>query len=515
MGWNASELVIPSEPRGGARTTAPLDEVLALYRGVIDAAVDGIIIIDGTGTIETFNAAAEHIFEWPADAVVGRNVSILMPDPDASRHNGYIANYLAGNPAQIIGIGREVWGRRQSGETFPMELAVGEIPTLAPRRFVGIVRDISARRAMQAQLTAREAELRLLFENAPIGMFSCRRDGCFATVNPALVQLLGRAPDELLGTSCATLCRIDEQARFALYLAALTEGEDAVAINLHWRRADGAELSIELRATAVGEFDAGDIIIGQVIDHSERVRLERESRDTRERLAHVGRVTTLGEMASAIAHEINQPLAAITAAAHAAERWLTQPADNFELVSESLQMVTSQALRAADVVRRIRAFVSHHDSARARVDLNDIVTGVLELAAIDAGAHAITVTTVLAPTLPAVLIDAVQIQQVCLNLIRNAVDAMVGQAPTRRRLTITTRRAGDEVCALFSDCGPGVAPDMRERLFQPFQTTKTDGMGMGLSLSQSLVAAHGGSLRYESNVEGGATFVIALPAVPG
>ena len=170
------------------------DEINARFRGVIDAAVDGIILIDERGVIETFNPAAERIFGWTADEVIGHNVAMLMPEPDAGRHDSYLKRYLGGGPAQIIGIGREVVGRRRNGELFPLELAVGELQGLAPRRFVGMVRDISRRRAMEQALAGREQELRLMFDGAPIGMFTAGLDGQFNEVNPALVTLqIGRA----------------------------------------------------------------------------------------------------------------------------------------------------------------------------------------------------------------------------------------------------------------------------------------------------------------------------------
>lgn len=371
-------------------------ELEARFQGVMDAAVDAIIVIDADAHIETFSAAAERIFGYRAEEVLGRNVAMLMPDPDASRHDRYVQRYLAGGPPQIIGRGREVVGRRKDGSTFPMDLAVGEMRGQRTRRFVGIIRDITRRRDTELALAAREAE----------------------------------------------------------------------------------------------------------------------SREARERLTQVARVATLGEMASAIAHEINQPLTAISTYAQACRRMRERGLDEPGLIDETLGMITEQALRAGDVVRRIRGFVSHRESARERHDLNAVLATVLTLGAIDADSHRVAIVTDFAADLPQVLVDPVQIQQVCLNLIRNAVDAMGGLPEAARVLTITTRADDEAVEACFADRGPGLAAELRAHLFQPFHTTKAEGMGMGLSISNSLVAAHGGELSYADAPAGGAVFTMRLPLAP-
>ncbi|MBX9604836.1 MAG: PAS domain S-box protein [Gammaproteobacteria bacterium] len=499
-----------------SNTPTDFDDINARYRGVIDAAVDGIVLIDADGVVETFNPGAERIFGWSASEIIGQNVSMLMPEPDASRHDSYIKHYLGGGAPKIIGIGREVVGRRRNGQLFPMELAVGEVAGLAPRRFVGMVRDISRRRAMEQALAAREQELRLMFDGAPIGMFTAGLDGLFNEVNPALVGLLGYSAEQLLGMRCAELTvESDRPALESAYRALVSGARSSFNCRVRWMRSDGEVLTVEIHAAVAGGSMSVGFIIGQVIDHSVQVRTELESREARERLAHVGRVTTLGEMASAIAHEINQPLTAISAYAQACIRLIDQGQADMPLLHESLQAVAAQALRAGDVVRRIRGFVSHHDGGREGVAMNDIIASVLALAAIDAAANQTRIDTELAPGLPLVLADAVQIQQVCLNLIRNAIDAMLPLPEAARVMTISTRLGDEGVEAQFSDCGPGVAQEMRERLFQPFQTTKSEGMGMGLSISHSIISTHGGSLRYSDAPQGGACFTLILPVALG
>lgn len=501
------------------QTTDHLDfEALrARFRAVVDAAVDGIIIIDERGRVETFNAGAERIFGYRADEVVGRNVSMLMPEPDASRHDDYLRHYTSGGDARIIGIGREVVGRRSDGSLFPMELAVGEAEGQAPRRFAGIVRDITERRAVENELAGRERELRLIFERAPIGIFTATLDGRFSAVNPAFCTLVGYDRAALQGMYCADLTHEGDRERFeAAYRTMHSGAQDECHCELRWVARSGATLNVLLQAVVNERGETGETVIGQVVDYTEQRRSELESRELRERLAHVGRVSTLGEMASAIAHEINQPLTAISAYAQASRRLIDSGRADAGTLAETLDAIATQALRAGDVVKRIRGFVSHRDAGRERCCLNDVLAAVLGLAEVDARSNRVAIETSLGEGLPPVLVDPVQIQQVCLNLIRNAIDAMMPLPEPERRMRITTRAAAGGVQACFEDNGPGVSADIRAHLFEPFQTTKEDGMGMGLSISNSIIAAHGGTLALEPAAAGGRTggaaFSLTLPA---
>ncbi|MEQ8232965.1 MAG: PAS domain S-box protein [Gammaproteobacteria bacterium] len=492
------------------QASAP-DGLEARYQGVIEATVDGVIIIDEAGRIETFNSAAERIFGYRADEVLGQNVAILMPKPDATQHDAYMQRYLAGGEPRIIGIGRQVLGRRKSGEVFPLELGVGEIDDLTPRRFIGTVRDITRRRQLEDALAAREQELSQLLDHAPIGIFAAASSGRIVQVNPAFCALTGYEDAALLNTTVSDLTVPEDRNYLREAYVDVFEGiTPACQCRLRWTHRDGGIIHVELHVATVAS--GTPLVIGQVLDRTEQVRSERESREVSARLAHAGRVSTLGEMASAIAHEINQPLTAISAFAQATRRILERGEPDVAMLRETLESIGAQALRAGDVVRRIRGFVSNRDSARTAADLNDIVAGALEFADFDLRAHEVSVLTRYAPGLPPVVVDPLQIQQVCLNLVRNAIDAMDAQAPATRRLEIITSGGNNGVVLRCTDSGPGVPADMRSRLFQPFQTTKAEGMGMGLSISASIVAAHGGRLRYADDAADGACFVMELPA---
>ena len=358
------------------------------------------------------------------------------------------------------------------------------------------MRDVSARLALENNLTAREQELRLLFDRAPIGVFSATKAGRFLRVNRAFSEMVGYDEASLRTMDVQSLLLpADVEAFDAAYRAMRSGCGAECQCDVRWVCADGQAIHVSLHGVSVEAEDG--MIIGQVLDRTAQVNTAQESREARERLAQVGRVTTLGEMASAIAHEINQPLTAISAYAQASRRLLERDAPDLPMLKETLSSINAQALRAGDVVRRIRGFVAHRGSGRSTGDLNEIVRAALEFSEFELRDNEVAVHTDLASPLPQMTLDTVQLQQVCLNFIRNAIDAMSDCPVADRTLLLRTVPTESHVRLSCTDSGPGVSDEMRERLFEPFQTSKADGMGMGLSISATIVRAHGGELRYE------------------
>ena len=241
----------------------------------------------------------------------------------------------------------------------------------------------------------------------------------------------------------------------------------------------------------------------------ERKRAEEALAQARAELAHVGRVTMIGEMSASIAHEINQPLAAMVNNAAACLQWLD--GQNVGQARESAEMVIDDAHRAGEIIGRIRALVRKLPPRRDRVEINAIILEVVALVRYDLQRYGVSVRTALGETLPPVLADRIQLQQVLLNLMMNAIEAMSGNAEAPRELSITSVAEADAVLISVADSGPGVAPASRDRLFQAFHTTKPQGMGMGLAISRSIVDAHGGRLSATDNEPRGAVFQLRLP----
>lgn len=359
----------------------------AHLRSILDTVPEAMIVIDERGIMRSFSATAERLFGWSAAEAVGRNVSTLMSEPDRTRHDGYLAQYLKTGVKRIIGRGRIVNGQRRDGSIFPMELAVGEMRSGEERHFTGFITDLTERQQTQARLQVLQSEL-----------------------------------------------------------------------------------------------------------------------------VHVSRLTAMGEMASTLAHELNQPLAAVSNYLKGCRRLLDQEEmEALPKVKEALDKASEQAVRAGQIIRRLRNFVSRGETDRRVEKVSQLIDEAGALALVGGREAGIVSRLDLHPDVSTVLADRVQIQQVLVNLIRNAVDAM--QGCPRREITLSARPSDDNMVEIgVSDTGPGLADEVMERLFQPFVTTKEHGMGVGLSISRTIVEAHGGRLWVEKNEDGGAFFHLTLPA---
>jgi two-component system sensor kinase FixL len=361
------------------------------FRSILDTVPDAMIVIDEHGIMEFFSSAAERQFGYSAPEAIGRNISLLMPEPDRSRHDGYLARYLKTGERRIIGIGRIVTGMRKDGTTFPMYLTIGEMQIDGQPHFTGFVRDLTEQQQTQARLQELQSEL-----------------------------------------------------------------------------------------------------------------------------VHVSRLSAMGEMASALAHELNQPLSAISNYMNGSRRLLAGSSDpNAPKIEAALDRAAEQAIRAGDIIRRLRAFVAREASEKRVESLSKLIEEAGALGLTGAREQGVILRFNLEPSCDLVLADRVQIQQVLVNLFRNALEAMASSK--HRELIASNAKATDDKAAddmieiAVSDTGHGFG-DAHGNLFQPFFTTKETGMGVGLSISRTIIENHGGRMWAETNPAGGATFRFTLPA---
>lgn len=486
----------------------------SLFRAVVEAALDPIVVIDRGGAVRSVNRATERVFGYAAAELLGRNVKMLMPEPYAGEHDAYLANYLRTGEKKIIGIGRDVSGRRKDGSVFPMYLAVAEAEVAGERIFVGIIRDISERKA--AEEAQRESELRLrsILDTVPDAIIVIDESGLIQSFSPAAERLFGFRGDEVVGQNVSILMPSPYREAHDGYLERyLRTGErhiigiGRVVVGL---RKSGETFPMELH---VGEFRSGKgrFFTGLVRDLTEQQETKRRIQDLQAELLHASRLSVMGQMASAMAHELNQPLTAVVNYLEAARHLLAGGPEAAERVGALMGRAVSQAERAGDVIRKLRQFVGKGETDRRAESLNKLVEEALALALVGARQSGVRVTLDLDRALPPALVDGVQIQQVVLNLVRNAVEAM--EAVERRELTIQTRAIAAEQMAeiTVADSGPGIAPDIADRLFQPFVTTKKTGMGLGLSICRDIVEAHHGQLTAAPNPGGGTAFRLTLP----
>jgi len=357
-------------------------------RSILETIPDAMIVIDRNGIMQFFSKAAERQFGYSPEEAIGRNVSILMPEPDRTRHDSYLERYRVTGERRIIGIGRIVTGRRKDATTFPMHLSVGETRSGGEPYFTGFVHDLTEQQQTQARLQELQSEL-----------------------------------------------------------------------------------------------------------------------------VHISRLSAMGEMASALAHELNQPLAAISNYMKGSRRLLSASEDpNRAKIESAMDRASEQALRAGQIIRRLRDFVARGESEKRVESIAKLVEESGALGLTGAREQGVILQFELDHEHDLVLVDRVQIQQVLVNLFRNALEAMA--ASPQRKLVASARVADDDMIEVsVADTGSGFADGVESSLFQTFFTTKETGMGVGLSISRSIVEAHGGKMWAENNPAGGATFRFTLPAV--
>lgn len=485
-------------------------------QAVLDAAVEAVILIDENGLIETFNRSAERLFGWTAAEVIGKNVSLLMEGADRAGHDGYLKRFLTTGQAKIIGIGREVPARRRDGSVFPAMLAVGEVQQSNPRRFVGFLHDITQRKQAVDALLKSEALLRTAQAIARLGNFEVLLDGPGPMHwSVEVATLLGCPVADLPPDMEAFTQRVvhpDDRTRFEReWRRALTEFGQ-VDSECRLLRADGETRVVEMRVQF--GMDAGRrVATGTLHDITSRKQAEEAARQSEARLTHFARLSTMGEMAAGLAHEINQPLTAIATFAQAATRMLARPEGiEREDLDEALDQITAQALRAGEVIRRLRGFVKNREVRQEIVDCSRLVEDSRLLLEADARSNDVRLLLEVAASLPPVMADPVQLQQVLINLVRNAIDATVATPGARREVIVRAERDAEGMVEVsVVDHGHGLPPEVAERLFHPFFTTKSSGTGLGLAISKSIIRAHAGRLGHRNTPGGGCTFHFTLP----
>ncbi len=360
----------------------------AKLNSILNASIEGIIVIDTAGIVVSVNAAVEKIFGYSAEELIGSSVKKLMPMAMRKKQEYYLEKYLKIFVPKAIGQIREVEGLRKDGTLVPLDMTLAEFPIDGVHYYSGIVRDVTARKQQ-----------------------------------------------------------------------------------------------------------------------------EQQEKEHLEKLAHVTRLGLMGEMASGIAHEVNQPLSAVVNYTQVCLNFINSDTPDLVKITEILKKANRQALKAGQIIHSMREFVKPRKIHRSTVDINELIYDAISIFDADFKQHLIAMRFELTKTLPCVFIDRVQIEQVILNLIRNSIDALK-ELPqfTQRQLSIeTSLNEFDYIVVRVKDNGPGLTPEQREKILTPFFTTKSSGMGMGLSISRSLIEAHHGTLHFNSKEDKGTTFYFTLP----
>jgi two-component system, LuxR family, sensor kinase FixL len=367
----------------------------------------------------------------------------------------------------------------------------------------------------ESDLAASEsALLRSILETVPDAMIVIDERGIVQFFSSAAERLFGYTADEVRGQNVKMLMPAPYRQQHDGYLDRYRRtgerriiGIGRIVVGL---RKNGSTFPMEL---SVGEAHQADrpLFTGFVRDLTERQQTERRLHELQDGLLHVSRVRSMGQMAAALAHELNQPLTATANYIRAAQRLLATPEPNLERVRQAMQHAVEQTLRSGEIIRRLRTFVARGEVSRQSESIAKLIEEASGLALVGAKGSGVKVLINMDPGLPEASVDRVQIQQVLLNLIRNAMEAMDGC--TTRELGVTASVADDHVLVSVTDTGTGVPPEITVRLFQPFVTTKPEGMGIGLSVCRTIIEAHRGRLWMEPNPDGGSVFHFTLPTV--
>jgi two-component system, LuxR family, sensor kinase FixL len=380
----------------------------------------------------------------------------------------------------------------------------------------------SARQTVEQARREGEERFRRVVDSAPNAMVMVSAAGQIEMVNTQAERVFGYSRTELLGQAVEMLVPERFRPRHPTLRDAFYANPRARPMgagrDLYALRKDGSEFPVEIGLNPI-ETEDGIMVLSAIVDITERKRLEEERQraekrvqDIQSELLHVSRLSTMGQMASTLAHELNQPLTAVTNYLLGLRRLLqsgrTDPTRAVEVIDKAVE----QAARAGQVIRRLREFVAKGESDRRVESLNQVVEEAVGLAMVGSRQQGVRISVDLDPRTPPVFIDKVQIQQVVLNLVRNAVEAL--EESDTREVTVSTRSApgGRSVEMRVIDTGVGLAPDIAERLFEPFLTTKKSGMGLGLSICREIVEAHGGRVSVLANVPAGTVFSVTLPA---
>ena len=376
----------------------------------------------------------------------------------------------------------------------------------------------SRRRAtlMTRDALAREAHLQSILDTVPEAMIVIDENGVMQSFSSAAERLFGYQSAQALGQNVKVLMPSPYRENHDAYLQRYkTTGERriiGIGRVVVGQRKDGTTFPMEL---AVGEMKSGDnrFFTGFIRDLTERQKTEARLQELQSELVHISRLTAMGEMASTLAHELNQPLSAISNYLKGSRRLLEGRDDEKSTMTrDALEKAADQALRAGQIIRRLRDFVSRGESERRVESITKLVEEASALALVGVKDRGIRVQFQFDPSIDLVLADRVQIQQVLLNLIRNAMDAM--ETTQARELVVSITPVDDDfVCISVADSGGGIAPEIAEHLFQPFITTKRHGMGVGLSISRTIIEAHGGRIWVEPNPTGGTIFHFTLAVV--
>jgi PAS domain S-box-containing protein len=489
-----------------------VEEQLRIRDYAIESSINGIGITDLEGKLVYVNEACLRMWGFESrDEVIGRFL------PEFWEGDGVLKTVRALH--ETGGDVGEETGRRKDGSLFPVQFSASMIQdeTGAPMYMLGSFIDISEKKQAEEKLIQRERSLAGAQRIAHVGDWEWDRVADKSVWSDEVFRIFGFKPEQVEPNYARFMEHVhpDDHERVEKVLEqALEDALSEFSLQFRIRRQDGAVRVVQERGEVIVDGEGNPTrIIGTIHDITELKAMETESRLLRDELAHHDRVATMGTLTAAIAHETNQPLTAIQSSAQAALRFLDATQVDLDEVRESLRDIVANNKRAGELIQRLRAMAQKEPFHREPMYLNSLVADVLRLIDSEIAARQVSVILALDSDLPVVYGDPVQTQQVILNLLINALEALEEQPDDTCRILVSTKSEEDSgVLVAIVDSGPGVEAEKLDAIFEPFHTTKTTGMGLGLSVCRTILEAHDGHLWAENNPQGGASFSFSLPS---
>jgi PAS domain S-box-containing protein len=499
-----------------AKRTAELAAAEERWRSVFENSAIGVALTDLSGSFFAANPVYEKMVGYTEEELQKLSFLDITYEEDLELNQMLIADLLSGKVQQFQ---IEKQYRRKNGSLIWVRNNVSVVPgkEQVPQFLMALSEDITERKQAEEKLRASETTLKQIINTIPTPAWSARPDGYCDFVNQRWLDYVGLSTEQGLGWGWEAAIHPDDLPGLVEYWQSCLASGMPVDTEARLRRFDGIYRWFLFRANPLRD-ESGNIIkwYGTHTDIDDRKRAEEALDKARSELTHVARVTSLGTLTASIAHELNQPLSGIITNASTCLRMLAADPANVDGARETARRTIRDGNRASDVITRLRALFSKKDPTIESVDLNEATREVLALSSSDFQRNRVIVQQELADGLPLVAGDRVQLQQVILNLLRNASDAMSAVDDRPRQLLVRTEGDDDgDVRLTVQDAGVGFPPEVADRLFESFHTTKNDGMGIGLSVSRSIIDSHHGRLWATLNNGPGATFSFSLPRASG
>ncbi|HXQ22668.1 MAG TPA: PAS domain S-box protein [Candidatus Acidoferrales bacterium] len=485
---------------------AALRESQARTAAILNTVIDGIVTIDARGIIRSFNPAAERLFGYSAQEIIGQSVTLLMPSPYAEQHQQFVADYLRTGVRKIIGIGREVIGRGKDGTTFPIELAVSELKLEDGPLFIGVVHDLTARKRTEEMIRSNEARFHAFMDNSPVVAFLKDESGRYVYVNATYERFFATSAAEIRGQTDfdlrpAIADRLQANDRTVRESGKLMEFAEVV-----WT-ADGTRREWMVFKFPVTDA-SGRYVGGIALDVTDRKRAERQLRALQERAQQRERLADIGAITAQIVHDVGNPLAGVSMQGQLIlRRAQRDPNQPLSTILKPAERIVAEVHRLDGLIKEFMEFGREQHLELKTVDVQRFLEQVVDLWEPVAAMRGIGLDIVVRESLPSLIADEEKLRRVLDNLVKNAIEAMErGPGRIEIQATMPTR---DTVCIAVADTGPGI-PETVE-VFRLFETTKTHGTGVGLAVVRQIVLAHRGSIRHARRDPRGTVFLIELP----